>query len=49
MLNKFHERFAIDVGVDEAKRRFVNRVLNFLFGRVASRDQEERIWGLDDT
>lgn len=27
---KFHERFAIEVGVEEGKRRFVNRVLNFL-------------------
>ena len=30
MTKKFHERFELDLGVDEAKRRFVNRVLNFL-------------------
>lgn len=30
MTKKFHERFEIDLGIDEAKRRFVNRVLNFL-------------------
>ena len=30
MTKKLHERFELDFGVDEAKRRFVNRVLNFL-------------------
>lgn len=30
MTKKFHERFELDLGVDEARRRFVNRVLNFL-------------------
>ncbi len=30
MMKKFHERFGLDLGENEAKRRFVNRVLNFL-------------------
>ena len=30
MTKKLHERFELELGVDEAKRRFVNRVLNFL-------------------
>lgn len=34
MTKKFHERFGIDLGVDEAKRRFVNRVKNALFSQV---------------
>ena len=34
MTKKFHERFEIDLGVDEAKRRFVNRVLNFLIDDI---------------
>jgi hypothetical protein len=28
---KFNKRFSIELGVEEGKRRFVNRVLNFLF------------------
>ena len=31
---KFHERFDIDLGVEEAKRRFVNRVYNHLSASV---------------
>lgn len=31
MGNKFHERFSIEVGQEEARRRFVNRVENELF------------------
>jgi hypothetical protein len=31
MSPKFHERFGIELGVAEAKRRFVNRALNFIF------------------
>lgn len=31
MAAKFHERFGIELGVEEGKRRFVNRVLNMLF------------------
>jgi len=34
MSNKFHQRFRIDLGVDEAKRRFVNRVNNALVSQV---------------
>ena len=34
MTKKFHERFELDLGVDEAKRRFVNRVLNFLINDI---------------
>lgn len=34
MTKKFHERFEIDLGVDEAKRRFVNRVLNFIINDI---------------
>lgn len=34
MPRKFHERFGIDLGVEEAKGRFVNRVLNFLLDQV---------------
>lgn len=33
-MKKFHERFELDLGVDEAKRRFVNRVLNFLIHEI---------------
>ncbi len=32
MTNKFHERFNIEVGLNEARRRFVNRALNLIFG-----------------
>src|SRR5438067_2252292 len=31
MTDKFHERFDIEVGLDEAKRRFVERVHNLIF------------------
>ena len=31
MAEKFHERFDIEVGLDEAKRRFVNRAHNRIF------------------
>lgn len=31
ILRSFHERFDIEVGVDEAKRRFMNRVTNRIF------------------
>ena len=34
MSNKFHERFGIDLGVAEAKRRLVNRVKNALISQV---------------
>src|SRR5262249_1140030 len=34
MPKKYHERFGIELGVDEAKRRFVNRVLNFLLDHI---------------
>lgn len=34
MTKKFHERFEIVLGVDEAQRRFVNRVLNFLINDI---------------
>lgn len=30
-MEKFHERFGIELGIEEAKRRFVNRTLNFIF------------------
>ncbi len=33
---KLHERFGIDLGVEEGKRRFVNRVLNFLLETAES-------------
>jgi hypothetical protein len=31
MTDKFHERFNIEVGLNEARRRFVNRALNLVF------------------
>jgi len=31
MNSKFHERFNIDVDMEEAKRRFVNRAYNLIF------------------
>jgi len=31
MTNKFHERFNIEVEINEARRRFVNRALNLVF------------------
>lgn len=31
MAQKFHQRFNIEIGLDEARRRFVNRVNNFIF------------------
>ena len=34
---RFHERFGIDLGVAEGKRRFVNRVLNFLIENILRR------------
>jgi hypothetical protein len=34
MTKKFHERFGIELGVAEGKRRFVNRVLNFLLEHI---------------
>ncbi|MBA3967690.1 MAG: hypothetical protein H0X47_18305, partial [Nitrospirales bacterium] len=34
MMKKFQERFGLDLGVNEAKRRFVNRVLNFLIHEI---------------
>jgi len=37
MPEKFHQRFGIDLGVDEVKRRFVNRALNFLLDEVPKR------------
>jgi len=48
MAEKFHERFDIEVGLEEAKRRFVNRAFNsifedFLFERVHSREDLYRI------
>src|SRR3569832_2488976 len=32
---KFHERFGIELGVEEGKRRFVNRSFNFIFDDVS--------------
>ena len=49
MMKKFHERFEIDLGVDEAKRRFVNRVLNFLLDDVriiACEEYDPNGWAL---
>jgi hypothetical protein len=37
MAAKFHERFDIEVGLAEAKRRFVNCVQNLIFGRLMRR------------
>ena len=34
MADKFHERFDIEVGIDEAKRRFVNRANNLIFSAL---------------
>ncbi len=34
MTKKIHERFGLDLGVNEAKRRFVNRVLDFLIHEI---------------
>ena len=31
MSQKFHERFNIDVGLEEAKKRFVNRVFTVIY------------------
>jgi hypothetical protein len=36
MVEKFHERFDIEVSLDEAKRRFVNRVDNLIFSELLS-------------
>ncbi len=44
-MEKFHERFGIGLGVEEAKRRFVNRVLNFVLGTVIREDSETDIYG----
>jgi hypothetical protein len=41
MTKKFHERFELDLGIDEAKRRFVNRVLNFLLDDIRNIACEE--------
>ncbi len=38
MIEKFHERFNIEVGLDEARRRFVNRANNFIFGNLLLND-----------
>ncbi len=35
----FHERFEIEIGIDEAKRRFVNRVRNKIFGQLLGEDK----------
>jgi len=43
MANKFHERFKIDVGLDEARRRFVNRVQNFIFEDFLERPEYENV------
>ncbi len=32
----FHERFEIEVGVEEARRRFINRISNAVFDRLMS-------------
>ncbi len=31
MASKFHQRFNIEVGIDEARRRFVNRAHSLVF------------------
>lgn len=33
-MERFHKRFGLELGVEEAKRRFVNRVLNFLLDTI---------------
>ena len=43
---KFHERFDIQVGADEARRRFVNRVYNFLVEDILV--YRDRKYGLPD-
>ncbi len=42
MNKKFHERFDIEIGVDEARRRFVNRVHNHIFEGFI---QSDFAWG----
>jgi hypothetical protein len=34
MAEKFHERFDIEVGIDEVKRRFVNRAFGWIFDQI---------------
>ena len=36
-LPEFHQRFDLEVGAEEAKRRFVNRVLNYIGESVSDR------------
>ena len=35
---KFHQRFNIDLGVDEARRRFSNRANNLIFQNLIPQD-----------
>jgi hypothetical protein len=39
----FHERFEIDVGIDEAKNRFLNRVKNYIFRNYLENDSDGTI------
>lgn len=43
MPRKYHERFGIELGVAEAKRRFVNRVLNFILDHI-----RDVAWNIDE-
>ena len=40
MAEKFHERFDIEVGVDEVKRRFVNRAFGWIFDQMLNTNSD---------
>lgn len=42
MVAKFHERFEIEVGVQEARRRFAARVANLIFEQLFTYHLSER-------
>ena len=45
MVEKFHNRFDLEVGLDDARRRFVNRAQNLLFGDLHYRSNVCRMSG----
>jgi hypothetical protein len=48
VMAKFHERFGIELGVEEGTRRFVNRSLNFIFNDLMLiADRQDHINGTD--
>ena len=46
MSDKFHERFDISYGIDEARRRFVNRVSNDIFNGLLIRDFHDDMYDI---